>query len=54
MVNYAVFVCAVFWLMASLVPDHPHHDAGQAFCFILGAAAFSIAVIFELVRATGG
>lgn len=54
MVNYAVFFSAVFWLVAALVPDHPRHADGQAFCFIMGAASFCLAVIFELVRIVGG
>lgn len=51
MVNYAVFVSAALWTAAALIPDHPRHDNGQAFCFILGAFSFSIAVIFEFARA---
>ena len=53
MVNYGVLITAVMWLMALLIPDHPHHDAGKAFFFIIGAASFCIAVIFELVRIAG-
>lgn len=52
--NSPLLLCAVLWLVAILTPDHPHHDAGQAFFFIMGAASFCLAVIFELVTTFGG
>lgn len=54
MVNYAVLVSAVLWLISALVQDHPRYYAGAACCFILGAFSFSFAVIIELVRFWGG
>jgi hypothetical protein len=54
MVNYGVLVSAVLFVIAALIPDHPHNDNSMAFCFLLGSFSFSIAVVFELVRLFGG